>query len=359
MSYLTISAIECIESTDNYGSFVAEPLEKGFGVTLGNALRRVLLGYLQGVAVTRIKIDGIYHEFSTIPHVKEDTTEFLLNIKALRLRAITGQPGKMTLDVVGSGQVCAADIKPSADFEITNPELYLVTLDSPEAKLNVEFDVELGIGYQEAGSGDNLPVGTIPVDAIFTPIRKVNYSVEATHTTGQETSRERLVLEMWTDGTISPIDALSQSADIIIKQFSPFAEHARVSQIEMEKEAFRSSIPEEQYNMPVDQMDLSVRTLNCLRRANISTVGELVAREEKDLIRLRNFGQKSLDEINDRLQTLDLSLASDDKETPPAEDATVTSTEETVAESDEAGPDVDTVSPADDETETDKTQSTE
>lgn len=322
MSYLAVPKIECVESSGNFGRFIAEPLEKGFGVTLGNALRRALFGYLPGAAVTRIKIEGIQHEFSTIPYMKEDATEFLLNVKALRLKSLSDQAGKLTLEVERDGEVCAADIKPSSDFEIANPELHLATLDSPEAKLYVEFDVELGIGYKEAGSSNNLPVGTIPVDAIFTPTRKVNFTIEPIHI-GQETSRERLSLEIWTDGTISPIDALSTSADIIIKQLSPFADYAKVSQVELEKKALRLAIPEEQYNMPVEQLDLSVRTINCLRRANIATVGELTTKTEKDLLQLRNFGQKSLSEIYDRLQRLGLTLASEAKEpTSPVKEET-------------------------------------
>ena len=302
-----IPKIECIESSGNFGRFVAEPLEKGFGVTLGNTLRRVLLGYLPGAAVTRIRLEGIHHEFSAIPHVKEDAIEFLLNVKALRIRALSGQPGRLILDVQGDGQVRAADIQPSVDFEIANPELYIATMDSPEAKLYVEFDVELGTGYKEAESSDNLPVGTIPIDSIFTPTRKVNFTIEPIHI-GLETSRERLNLEIWTDGTISPVDALSHSAEILIKQTTPFADYAKVSQVEMEKKAFRLSIPDEKYNMTVEQLDLSVRTINCLRRADISTVGELVSMDEDSLVRLRNFGLKSLNEIKDRLSGLGLSL---------------------------------------------------
>ncbi|PQP34127.1 DNA-directed RNA polymerase subunit alpha, partial [Desulfobacteraceae bacterium SEEP-SAG9] len=170
-----MARIECIEEEANFGRFLVEPLEKGFGVTLGNALRRVLLGYIPGAAVTRIIIEGVQHEFSTIPCVKEEVTEFLLNVKALRLKPISGQPGKLELEMEGEGQVYAADIKPSADFEIANPELYLATLDSPDTRLYIEFDVELGEGYKEAESSDNLPIGTIPLDAIFTPIRRVNF----------------------------------------------------------------------------------------------------------------------------------------------------------------------------------------
>ncbi len=315
MSQLVIPRIKCVESRDNFGSFLAEPLERGFGITLGNALRRVLLSYLPGAAVTRVKIEGIQHEFSTIPYMKEDATEFLLNVKTLRLKPLSGQPGKLTLEMAGEGRVCAADIKPSSDFEITNPELYLATLDSPEARLYVEFDVELGRGYRQAESSDNLPIGTIPLDAIFTPTRKVNFTVEPIHI-GQETSRERLSLELWTDGTISPVDAISASANILIEQLAPFVDYARVSRMEVGEELTRLAIPEEQYNIPVEQLDLTVRTMNCLRRAGIATVGEIISRGEKELMKLRNFGQKSKWEIEERLNALGLSL------TPQVEEET-------------------------------------
>ena len=311
MFHLEVPKVECVESKDNFGRFVAEPLEKGFGVTLGNALRRALLGYLPGAAVTRVKIEEIQHEFSTIPYVKEDTIEFLLNIKALRLKSVSGQPGSLILDVKGEGQVCAADIMPSTDFEITNSELYLATLDSPEARLYVELDVELGVGYRVAEPGDNLPVGVIPIDAVFTPIRKVNFSIEPIHI-GRETSRERLYLEVWTDGTISPADAVHQGAQILIGQLSPFVDYARVSPLEEGLAAL--PVPDEKYNIPVEQLDLSVRTMNCLRRAGITTVGGLISKGEKELMGLRNFGQKSKQEIEERLRGLGLSL------TPPSEE---------------------------------------
>ncbi len=305
MSHLVVPKIECVESRDNFGRFVAEPLEKGLGVTLGNTMRRVLLGHLQGAAVTRVKVEGIQHEFSTIPYIKEDTTEFLLNVKELRLKSLSGQPGKLTLEVEGEGRVSAADIKPSVDFETANPELYLATLDSPEARLYAEFDVELSKGYKQAESGGNIPIGVIPVDAIFTPIRKVNFTVEPIHI-GQETSHERLYLEVWTDGTISPADAISHSAEILMEQLSPFVSYTRISEIE--EEVSRLSIPEEQYNMPVEELNLSVRTLNCLRRGGIATVGELVSKTEKELLALRNFGQKSKQEIEEHLEAMGLSL---------------------------------------------------
>ena len=308
MSPLAIPNIQCVESRDNYGRFLAEPLEKGFGITLGNALRRVLLNYLPGAAVARIKLEGIQHEFSTIPYVKEDTTDFLLNVKALRFKSLSGRPGKLILEMEGEGQVHAADIKPSSDFEIANPEQYLATLDSSEAKLYVEFDVDLGEGYRQAESSDNLPIGVIPVDAIFTPMRKVNFTVEPTHL-GQETSREQLYLEIWTDGTISPADAISRGADILISQLSPFVDYARVSKIEAEKGVVPAPISDERYNIPIEQLDLSVRTMNCLRRANITTVGEIKNTGEKGLLSLRNFGQKSKRELEEKLNALGLSLA--------------------------------------------------
>jgi len=316
LSHLVVPKIECVESGDNFGRFLAEPLEKGFGVTLGNALRRVLLGYLPGAAVTRVKIEGIQHEFSPIPHVKEDAMEFLLNLKALRLKPISGQPGKLILDVEGKGRVCAGDLKPSTDFEIATPELYLATLDSPEARLYAEVDVELAKGYREAEHSDNLPIGVIPVDAIFSPMRKVNFTVEPTHT-GRETSQERLCLEVWTDGTISPIDAINHSAEILVQQLSPFVEYTPVPEVEAEEKLLRLAIPDEYYDMPVEQLDLSVRTMNCLRRANIATVGELISTGEKELLSLRNFGQKSLQEIEERLKAIGLSLTPQLEESPP------------------------------------------
>lgn len=317
MSRLVIPKIECVESRDNFGRFLAQPLGKGFGVTLGNSLRRILLSYLPGAAVTRVRIEGIHHEFSTIPHVKEDVPEFLLNIKELRLIPLSAQPGKLILEVEGEGRVCAADIKPSTDFEVANPELYLATLDSPEAKLYIEFDVELGEGFRQAEPSGNLPLGTIPVDAIFTPTRKVNFTVEPIHV-GKESSHQQLYLEVWTDGTISPSEAISRSAAIMVEQLTPFVDYVRVSQLKEEEEAFRLSIPEEQYNMPVEQLNLSVRTMNCLRRGGIDTVGQLIGKAEKELFGLRNFGRKSMNELEERLNEMGLSLKPVDEEPAPS-----------------------------------------
>ncbi len=307
MSDLIASKVETVETRENYGKFSVEPIEKGFSVTLGNSMRRVLLGFLQGAAVTRVKIEGIQHEFSTIPHVKEDTTEFLLNVKALRLKPVAGQSGKLLLDVEGERRVTAADIRPSADFEIANPDLYLAFLDSEDARLNVEFDVELAKGYREAESSGNLPVGVIPVDAIFTPIRKVNFTVEPVHV-GQETSHERLWLEVWTDGTVTPAEAVSRAASTLTEQLTPLSALSRVALAAAREEPTKTQIDPALATMPVEQLNLSVRTLNCLRRGNINTVGELMSKTEKELMSLRNFGIKSKQELEERLKSLGLSM---------------------------------------------------
>jgi len=328
-----VPKIQLMESRENFGRFVAEPLEQGFGVTLGNSLRRVMLGHLPGAAIARVKIDGILHEFSSIPNIKEDVIEFLLNVKAIRIKSVTNQPGKMILDVSGEGRVTAADIKPSADFEIVNPELYLATLNSPDAKLYVEFDVELGVGFQQAESADGLPVGTIPIDTIFTPTKKVNYIIEPVHV-GRETSLERLYLEVWTDGTVEPADALSQSAKLLSELLNPFANFGQVIEAKAEKEATSLSIPQELYNMPVEQLNLSVRTMNCLRRGNITTVGEVISKGEKGLMTLRNFGVKSLQELEERLQELGLTLvvSEENQAQETGDESSVTDTAEETGE---------------------------
>jgi DNA-directed RNA polymerase subunit alpha len=329
-----IPKIQLTESRENFGRFVAEPLEKGFGVTLGNSLRRVMLGHLPGAAIAYVKIDGIHHEFSPIPHVKEDVIEFLLNVKAIRIKSLTNRPGKMILDVSGEGRVTAVDIKPSADFEIVNPELYLATLDSADARLYVEFDVELGVGFKQAESADGLPVGTIPIDAIFTPTRKVNFIIEPVHI-GRETSLERLYLEIWTDGTMEPSNALSQSARLLTELLNPFDNFGQVTEIKVEKEEATMTIPQELYNMPVEQLNLSVRTMNCLRRGNITTVGEVINKGEKGLMTLRNFGVKSLQELEERLKELGLTLTISEENKTENGEAEITGLEDTENPSDE------------------------
>ncbi len=314
-----IPKIECDESSENYGRFVVEPLDPGFGVTLGNSLRRVLLGSLLGAAVTAVKIEGVQHEFTTIPHVKEDVIEFLLNVKELRLKAFSEQSGRLFLEVKGEGIVCAGDIKPSADFEVVNPELHLATLDSPDAFLDVVLYVERGKGYVPAGRGDGSPLGVIPVDAIYAPVRRVNYSVEKTRV-GQASNYDRLILEVWTDGTTSPSEALSQSAEILVNHFSLFYDLGKAP-VEGE-EPPTPAVPPEQYEMSLEQLGLSARTFNSLRRSGITKVGELLEKSDADLLGLRSFGQKSLDEVKGRLEALDIHPISAEEEVESSSDET-------------------------------------
>ena len=294
MLELSIPTVTCIESAGNYGRFIAEPLEPGFGITLGNTLRRVLLSSLPGAAVTWFKIEGIQHEFSPIPYVKEDAMQFLLNIRQLRLCPLSRQPGQLFLEVEREGKICAGDIKPSADFRVANPELYLASLDSPQAKLYVELNVELGRGYMLAKSADGLPVGALPVDAIFTPVRGVNFSVESIRP-GQEGSPEKLILEIWTDATIFPWEALSQSAAILINQFSSF----RDLEVPM---ARTSSLLPEQYDTPLEELNLSTRSYNSLRRAGIFTLGQLIEKGGEGLPPLPGLGAKSKAEVEELME---------------------------------------------------------
>ena len=307
MSYLVTPRVECVESEDSYGRFVAEPLERGFGITLGNALRRVLLSSLQGAAVTWVKIEGVQHEFSTIPHVREDTTEFLLNVKSMRLRPVTRQDGNLTLEAEGQTDITAGDIKPSADFEIVNPDLHLATLDSPEGRLSVEFNVKLGKGYAPAAHADGLPIGIIPVDAIFTPVLKVNYFVEPAGV-AEHADYEKLTLDVWTDGTISAIEAVSQSAQILREHFSFFTPLVSAAAGDAEKQPVPSNISVEQYEMPLERLGLSPRVFNCLRRNKVSKVGQLLEMSEQELLSLKKLGRKSVEELHQRLDELGLSM---------------------------------------------------
>jgi DNA-directed RNA polymerase subunit alpha len=291
MPELSIPSVTCVESSVNYSRFLAEPLEPGFGVTLGNTLRRVLLSSLPGAAVTWVKIEGIQHEFSPIPHVKEDVMEFLLNVRQLRVCPLSREPGQLLLEADGEGKVSAADIKPSADFRIANPELYLASLDSSKARLYVELNVELGRGYVPAKSADGLPVGALPVDAIFTPVRKVNFFVESIKP-GQEGSPEKLILEIWTDSTIFPWEALTQSANILANQFSSF----RDFEVPM---ARALPVLPEQYNTPLEELNLSTRSYNSLKRAGISTLGQLLEKGREGLPPLPGLGAKSRAEVEE------------------------------------------------------------
>ncbi|MFN8559608.1 MAG: DNA-directed RNA polymerase subunit alpha [Dehalococcoidia bacterium] len=298
---LTSPQLEIEESTDTYARVVAEPLPGGFGTTLGNALRRVLLSYLPGVAVTAVRIDEVEHEFSTIPNMKEDTIEFLLNIKDIRLRALSDRPGKLYLEAQGEGPVTAAQIQTTADYEIVNPDLYLATLESPTARLTVELNVERGRGYQPAGAITGMPIGLIPVDAIFSPVRKVNYTVQPTRV-GNVTNYDKLVIEVWTDGAMNGVDAISDSADLLIQQFQLFAQLGRPSAPTVDRGLGSGSmLAPDRYNTPIEELNLSVRAYNCLKRSGLMTVGQVLEKSEEELLALRNFGRKSYDELKDRL----------------------------------------------------------
>ena len=296
-------SVRPVNMEDTYGTVVVEPLERGFATTLGTPLRRVLLGAIQGTAVTWVKIEGVQHEYSTIPHVKEDVLDILLNVKAIHLRALSDRPGKLRLEVQGEGRVCAGDIMTSPDFEIVNPELHLVTLDSPDAKIMMEMNVEHGKGYVPAARGDGLPIGVLPVDAIFSPVRKVNYWVEQTRV-GQRTDFERLHIELWTNGAITPADAIRQGAQELVEHFFRFSSFSETASADGDKPAWVSAIPASQYNLPVENLNLSARTLNCLKRASIHKLGEVLEKSRAELLRIRNFGEKSLDELRDKLDEL-------------------------------------------------------
>lgn len=298
------------EESDVYARLVAEPLENGYGITLGNALRRVLLSSLEGAAIVRVRIDQVQHEFSTIPGMQEDTTEFLLNVKEIRLRALSNRSGTLELEAHGPGEVTAGDLQVPADFEIINPELHLATLDSAEARLTAEFTAELGKGYVPAGATEGLPIGVIPVDAVYTPVRKVNYRVEKTRV-GQSTNYDRLTLEVWTDGTMSPVDAVGQSSDILMDQFSLFSPLGRPAVpfgITGGSAAALGTgmghagpIPADRYSTAIEDLQLSVRAYNCLKRSGLMTVGQVLEKSEDELLGLRNFGRKSYDELRERL----------------------------------------------------------
>ena len=316
MTQLAVPQIEIVESDNDYARIVAEPLEPGFGITVGNALRRVLLSSLPGAAVVSVRIDGVQHEFSTIPHMKEDTIEFILNVKELRLRALSDRPGKLFLEIAGrEGGITAADIQAPPDYEIVNPSLHLATLDSTDAELRVEFNVEQGRGYVPAGLTDGLPIGVIPVDAIFTPVHKVNYKVEHTRV-GQASNYDRLVLEVWTDGTISAVDAISESADILLGQLALFSQLGKPSPPVVERGLGAGTVlTPARYNTQIEDLQLSVRAYNCLKRSGLMTVGQVLEKSEDELLALRNFGRKSYDELRDRLIELGfLSLEAPEEE---------------------------------------------
>lgn len=291
--------VECVASTDSFGQYKIEPLEPGYGTTLGNALRRVLLSSLPGAAVSGVRIEGIYHEFATIPHVREDVTQIVLNVKRIRMRSYAERPVKLWLQARGKGFVRAGDIECPSTVEVVNPDQVIATLDSEEAYLDMELTVEKGRGYRPAEAHENLPIGLIPVDAIFSPIAKVNYVVERTRV-GQITDFDRLIMEIWTDGSISPGDALSYAAQVLVEYCGLIAEASKVEEVE-EEEALGVAIPVHLYQVSIDDLELSTRTHNCLKRAGIVNVGQILEMDDKDLLSIRNLGDKSLSEIQEGL----------------------------------------------------------
>lgn len=298
---IAMPKIEVVQAAENYGRFKIEPLDPGYGHTLGNALRRVLLSSIPGSAVTKIKIDGVFHEFATVDGLREDVTEVVLNIKGVRLRSYAERPVKVVLSKQGAGVVRAGDIDLPSNVELANPEHYICTLDNDAARIDIELTVERGRGYLSADNRDTLPIGEIPVDAIFTPIPKVNYIVENTRI-GQATDYDRLLLEIWTDGTVKPGDALSHAAQVLVQYYQSVAEFNRLShEQEVMPQPVGLTIPPDIYDTPIEELDLSTRTYNCLKRADITKVGQVLQMDEKALLSVRNLGQKSMDEIRVRL----------------------------------------------------------
>lgn len=307
--------IECVErSEDNrYGKFVVEPLERGYGITLGNSLRRILLSSLPGAAVTSVKIDGVLHEFSTIPGVLEDVTDIILNLKSLSVKLHCDEPKVVRIDAEGEGVVTAGDIIHDADVEILNPDLKIATLEA-DGKLKAEMVIEKGRGYRpaEKNKKDGHVIGVIPIDSLFSPVLKVNYIIEDTRV-GHSMDYDRLTLEVWTDGSIAPDEAISSSAKILsdhLKLFIGLTEKIsdEVTMVEKEEEK-----KDKVLEMTIEELDLSVRSYNCLKRAGINTVEELIQRTEEDMMKVRNLGKKSLQEVISKLAELGLSLRKADE----------------------------------------------
>ncbi len=296
------ASIEVRERRDNYAKFVVEPLERGFGITLGNSLRRVLLSTIPGAAVTYVKIDGVLHEFSTISGVVEDTTNLLLNLKGLPIKLNSDEPKVLTLSVSGAKEVTASDITPDADVEILQPDYHIATLTAKSAKLQMEIGVEKSRGYVTADKQKNVEhmIGLIPMDSIFSPIRKCNFTVDDTRV-GQSVDFDRLTLEIETNGSITPDDALSTAATILQDQLDLFVNFTQ-------EEKPPAAAPTSEWDIPVETLNLSVRSFNCLKRAGISKVSELLDMSEDEIIKMRNFGKKSLDEIKQVLEERGLSL---------------------------------------------------
>lgn len=317
---MVLPKIERDAMSRNYGRFTIGPLERGFGTTLGNALRRVMLSSLPGAAVTSMRVANVHHEFSAIPYVREDMTQLILNVKQLRMVLHDVETARLRLDVQGSGVVTAADLIVPSDVEIKNPDLYLFTVDDDQAHVEIEITVEAGRGYSPAEERGRLPIGEVPIDAIFSPIRRVAYDVERARV-GQKTNYDRLILEIWTDGTIQPEIAMSEAATVLMQHLgiianvdpNTFAQGAEPEEPEEPKRP-------DYYDLPIETLDLSVRVFNSLKRTGITTVGEvlnMLDKGEDAVLAIRNFGDKSLDELLARLQEKGYLAERAESETAP------------------------------------------
>ena len=308
--------IEELSSDKRFGRFIVEPLERGYGTTLGNSLRRIMLSSLPGAAVSQVKIDGVLHEFSPIPGVKEDVSEIIMNLKSLAIRnnSDTDEPKTAYIEYEGEGVVCAKDIQVDPDIEIMNPDQVIATLDSADCKLNMEITITKGRGYISAdkGKADDQPIGVIAVDSIYTPVDRVNMSVENTRV-GQQTDFDKLTLDVWTRGTLNPEEAVSLAAKVLsehLRLFVDLTETARTAEVMIEKE---DNEKEKVLEMNIDELELSVRSYNCLKRAGINTVEELCNKTSEDMMKVRNLGRKSLEEVLAKLKELGLQLNSSEE----------------------------------------------
>ena len=303
MLHQVLPRIEVEAATQNYGSFAIGPMSRGYGITLGVALRRVLLASLPGAAVTSVRVSGVPHEFTSIPGAKEDMTMLLLNLKQLRMIAHTDEPVHMRVSARGKSVVTAGDIEAPADIDIINPELQLLTLDTLDSDLEIELKVERGVGFGPAENHQGLPIGEIPVDAVFSPVSKVAHHVEPARIE-QITDYDLLKLEIWTDGTVRPADALTRAAQILVQHLVPVSEFSEIEPVTLEPEEEEGPVSE-LYDVPIEELDLAVRAYNCLKRANITSVGDVMERLSKgadEMLAIRNFGRKSLDELITRLK---------------------------------------------------------
>lgn len=307
--------IECVETDDkrNYAKFICEPLERGYGMTIGNSLRRILLSSLPGAAITSVKINGVVHEFSTIQGVVEDVPELIVNLKSVRLKVHDNEEKIIRVDFKGAGEITAADIVTDGTVEILNPELHIATT-SANCDLHMEMTVNRGRGYNvaEKNKKENNPIDVLPIDSIFTPVKKVNYTVENTRV-GQMVDFDKLTIEVWTDGSLKPFEALSLAAKVMtghLELFIDLSETAKNTQVMVEKE---ESKKEKVLEMPIEELELSVRSYNCLKRAGIATVEDLANKTQEEMMKVRNLGKKSLDEVTNKLLALELNFKSEEE----------------------------------------------